>query len=164
MSDPWTTDWSPEQEQVMHRLRGWAVGYAELNRNLADHLALPGSDADALGHITWAAEAGTPLSPARLSRRIGMTSGATSILLNRLASAGYVERVRHDTDRRRVVLYPTPRARERHREFLALAGQEIADTLLGACHDELRTVITFLERMTAAAGAGNRRLDARRGR
>jgi hypothetical protein len=35
-----------------------------------------GSDATALGRITRAAGSGTPLSPAQLSRLLGMTSGS----------------------------------------------------------------------------------------
>jgi hypothetical protein len=71
-------------------------------------MRLPGSDATALGQITWAAESGTPLSPAQLSRLLGMTTGATTILLNRLETAGHIRRSRESTDRRRVTLRPAP--------------------------------------------------------
>ncbi|MBU2668210.1 MarR family transcriptional regulator [Actinoplanes bogorensis] len=158
--DPLTADWSPEQTETMHRLRDWAAGFAELNQHLAGWMDLPASDANALGHIIWAAEEGRPLSPADLSRQIGMTSGATTVLLNRLETAGHVRRSREHADRRRVTLRPEPGARERARAFMAEAGAEIAQVLLNTSPDELRTVATFVSRMTAATAAANKRLGA----
>ncbi|MFJ8962117.1 MarR family winged helix-turn-helix transcriptional regulator [Lentzea sp. NPDC102401] len=157
-SDPLTADWTPAQIEVMHRLRDWVIDFGELNQHLATWMRLPGADANALGQIIWTAETGTPLSPAQLSRQIGMTTGATTILLNRLEAAGHVHRTRESTDRRRVTLRPTPASRQRAREFLGLAGTEIANVLHTTPPAELRTVATFLARMTAAADEANLRL------
>lgn len=158
MTDPLTAEWAPAQVAVMHALRDWAVGFTELNQHLAAWLDLPGSDANALGQITWAAETDAPLSPVQLARRIGLTTGATTVLLNRLEAAGHVHRSRESADRRRVTLRPSPAARERAREFLAFAGAEIAATLRTADPDELRVVTGFLARITAAAGEANQRV------
>lgn len=141
--------WRPDQVEVMQRLREWSDGFTELNQHLADWMGLPTSDANALGHITWSAEAGRPLSPAQLSRRIGMTSGATSVLLGRLEAAGHITRERSRTDLRRVSLHPTDAARERTGAFIAFAGTEIGAALRAAGPDELRHVLAFLERMSA---------------
>ena len=157
-ADPLTEDWSPVQIEVMQRLRDWAVGFAELNQHLAAWLRLPGSDATALGQITWAAESGTPLSPAQLSRLLGMTTGATTILLNRLETAGHIRRSRESTDRRRVTLRPAPAAREHARRFVAVAGAEIAATLHAVDPADLRTVAAFLAEISASISAANRRL------
>ena len=159
-TDPFPTDWTTQQVEVMHRLRDWAVGFGELNQHLATWMRLPGSDANALGQIIWADEANAPLSPAQLSRQIGMTSGATTVLLNRLETAGHIRRSREHADRRRVTLRPVPAARERANEFLAFAGTEIAATLRAADTHELATVISFLTRITAAATEATRRLGS----
>jgi len=156
--DPLTADWTPAQIAVMHHLRDWVVDFGELNQHLATWMRLPGADANALGQIIWAAEADTPLSPARLSKQIGMTTGATTILLNRLEAAGHVQRTRESTDRRRVTLRPTPAARDRARQFLGLAGTEIAHVLRTTPPAELTAVATFLARMTAAADEATLRL------
>ena len=160
VSDPLSSDWTATQVEVMHLLRDWAVGFAELNQHLAAWMRLPGSDANALGQIIWADEQDTPLSPAQLGRQIGMTSGATTVLLNRLEAAGHIRRSREDADRRRVTLRPTPEARERAREFLAFAGGEVATTLRSTTPDELATVMAFLSRMTAAVTEANHRLGS----
>ncbi|WP_420098403.1 MarR family winged helix-turn-helix transcriptional regulator [Corynebacterium sp.] len=48
------------------------------------------------------------MTPARLSERIGLTTGATSSLLRRLESAGHIVRSRDQEDRRVVTLRSTP--------------------------------------------------------
>lgn len=160
--DPLTHPWAEDEVAVMHGLRDWAVTFAELSHHLASWTGLPVSDANALGQVVWAEVAGEPLSPAGLSRRIGMTTGATSILLDRLESAGHVERHRESTDRRRITLRATPAAHGESQRFLAFAGTEIAATVLATPAAELRVVIDFLARMTTAATTANTRLHDRR--
>ncbi|MFG1923167.1 MarR family winged helix-turn-helix transcriptional regulator [Cryptosporangium sp. NPDC048952] len=159
--DPLTEEWAPEQTAAMQALRDWAVRFAELNQHLAAWTNLPGSDANALGLIVWAAEDGTPLSPAELSRQIGMTSGAASVLLNRLEAAGHIHRTREHTDRRRVTLRPSPDARERARQFLGVAGVEVAQVLQDTSLDDLRVITAFVSRLAAAGAAANDRLRRR---
>ncbi|QZQ56296.1 MarR family transcriptional regulator [Curtobacterium sp. TC1] len=159
--DPLTTAWSDDEVAVMHALRDWAVTFDELQRHLSSWIGLPGSDANALGQIVWADQAGEPLSPAQLARRIGMTSGATSVLLDRLEAAGHVERHRESTDRRRVTLRPTESARAESGRFLAFSGAEIAATVRDADPEETRVVLAFLRRMTDAAESANGRLQTR---
>ena len=153
-----TTGWRDEQVEVMERLRDWADTFVELNQHTAAWMGLPTSDANALGHITWSAESGRPLSPAQLARRIGMTSGATSVLLRRLEQGGHITRERSETDLRRVSLHPTETARERTRDFMAFSGTEIAATVRDAEPEELRLVAGFLQRMVEAGRAANKRL------
>jgi DNA-binding MarR family transcriptional regulator len=159
--DPLTVNWSAEQTAVLQRLRDWAVSFAELNQHLAAWMGLPGSDANALGQIIWAAEEGHPISPADLSRQIGMTSGATTVLLNRLETAGHIRRSREHTDRRRVTLRPEPDARQRTQEFLVAAGTEVAQVVLDTPVEQLRQVAAFVARITDASVRANARLAGR---
>lgn len=159
--DPLTRTWSPRQVAVMEGLGQWAAGSAELHHHLAGWTGLPTSDADALGQVVWAAESGAPLSPAHLSRRLGMTSGATTVLLDRLERAGLVVRSRESTDRRRVTLRPSEEGRDRARSFIAFAGAEIARAVGDSDERDLRVVVAFLERMNAAVAVANGRLSTR---
>ncbi|GAB2628505.1 transcriptional regulator [Paractinoplanes abujensis] len=159
-ADPLTDTWSPDQTAAMQHLHDWTVGFIELNQHLAAWMALPTSDASALSNIVWAAEQDTPLSPADLSRRIGMTSGATTVLLNRLEAGGHITRTREHPDRRRVTLRPTPQSRTRARTFLAHAGAEVAEVLHHTTPEDLRRITTFLARLTSATAKANTRLQA----
>jgi DNA-binding MarR family transcriptional regulator len=155
---PLTTDWSKTQVVVMRRLGDWAVAFNELNGHLSRWMRLPTADANALGQIVWAEQSGQPLSPARLAQLIGMTTGATSVLIDRLEAAGHVKRTREERDRRRVTLRPTVLAKAESDRFLAFAGQEIARLLSDARMEDVRIAADFLAHMTEAAATANSRL------
>lgn len=158
MENVFETVWEPAQVEVMQALRDWAVAFVELNQQMATWLDLPTSDANALGHVLWAASADDPLSPARLGQLIGMTSGAVTVLVNRLEAAGLVERSREHTDRRRVTLRPTPAARERAGAFAERSSAEIAAVLRGTPSPELEQATRFLHTITGAATTASERL------
>ncbi len=130
----------------------------ELNRHLSTWLGLSAADAEALGRIVWADRAGHPMSPIELARQIGMTSGAVSVLIDRLERAGFASRHRDEGDRRRVGVRPTPSALEGVSAFLDLAGAEIAAAVRETPAEEVRVVRAFLERMTSASADANARL------
>ncbi|WP_170219405.1 MarR family winged helix-turn-helix transcriptional regulator [Nocardioides litoris] len=148
--DPLTADWDGSRVRVMHALHAWDLSNAAVGQLLARWLGLPSSDASALSHVAWEAEAGRPLAPVELAHRMGMTSGATSLLLDRLEAAGHVTRTRESADRRRVTLRPTPAARDAVRAFLREAGQEVAATLQAAEPRDLEAVARFLEALDRA--------------
>lgn len=83
------------------------------------------------------------------------------MLLNRLEAAGHIRRSREHTDRRRVTLRPEPQARDRARRFLAEAGTEVAEVLVGTPTAELRHAIAVIARITAAGTRANERLRRR---
>jgi len=93
------------------------------------------------------------LTAKELAEEAGLTSGATTALIDRLERAGYVERRRDAADRRRVHVALTARAREAIAEIwgpLAAAGQELAsrytDEQLALVLDYLKTSRRVLER------------------
>ena len=157
--DPLTRRWSSDQVALMQQLNRWVARATELNLRLAGVLGLPSTDANALGHIVWAAEADEPLSPAELSRRVGMTTGAVSILLDRLENAGHIGRTRESSDRRRVTLRPLPDTRERVRHFVAETGREVAEVLSDADSGHLREAVAVITSMNVAATRGLARLS-----
>lgn len=163
MDDPLMHAWEPDEVAVMEALRDWAIGFAELNHHLAAWMRLPTSDAQALAQIVWAAQAGAPLSPTALAQRIGMTTGAATVLLHRLQGAGLVSRSREDSDRRRVTLRPTPTALAQSRAFMQAAGAEIGDALRRSRTEDLRTATALLGALNEAVTQGIHRLHARRG-
>ncbi|MEV4291275.1 MarR family transcriptional regulator [Nonomuraea bangladeshensis] len=96
-----------EYEQVLDSLTAFTATQKELARAFARSARLHTTDADAIVLIIEAEQRGRPLTPARLAERVGLSPGATSILLGRLEKAGHVERVREGSDRRVVTLRST---------------------------------------------------------
>ncbi|MEU7119492.1 MarR family transcriptional regulator [Streptomyces zaomyceticus] len=106
-----------QRERLMESLRIYGGHYAELSRRFAAWLGLHSTDATAVLEIAAAEERGTPLSPARLSERISLSTGATTALLNRLEAAGHITRAREHSDRRIVTLRSGGHVQERADEF-----------------------------------------------
>ncbi len=102
----------PAALSALEALRRFAIGYHQAAFSFAAWMQLPNTEGVALGEIMWAENADTPLSPGRLSERIGLTSGATNALINRLERRGLVQRSRENTDGRIVTLRATPHAHD----------------------------------------------------
>ncbi|WP_241518846.1 MarR family transcriptional regulator [Streptomyces sp. CB03238] len=110
-------DVAAQRERLAEGLRAYGAGFTELGRRFAVLLGVHSTDAFALLEITSAEVRGAPLSPALLSKRIPLSSGAMTALLNRLEQAGYVVRTRGHSDRRAVTLHSTTQARELAEQF-----------------------------------------------
>jgi DNA-binding MarR family transcriptional regulator len=96
-----------EYERVLRSLTAFSATQKELARTFARSERMHVTDADAIVLIIEAEERGRPLTPARLAERVGLSAGATSILLGRLEQAGHIERAREGSDRRIVTLRST---------------------------------------------------------
>ena len=97
----------------------------------------------------------------RLAELMGLSTGATTALLDRLERVGYVQRTRDDEDRRRVFVEVTQLVRERtwpYYEPLMRVGQELYARYTVP---ELELVLDFLER---GAELSQRELAALRAR
>lgn len=141
------------RDGVLAGLRSYGAVSAEISRRFAGSLGLHPTDASALIEILEAEERGVPLSPARLSERIGLTSGATSSLLNRLEEAGHVVRSRVHADRRIVTLHSTPGVQEVAGGFFDPLGVRLGAMMSSYPDDLLKKFETFLAELNATAEA-----------
>jgi len=119
------------------RIRPLAAALArasEADRRLrlaaADRLGLAIADFDA---VRFLADEG-PVAAGRIAEAMGITSGAVTGLVDRLERAGWVERARHEGDRRQVVVQLAAARREaidanrtRRDELLAEAVADLGD-------------------------------------
>jgi len=105
--------------QLLNGLRSFGANYTEFTRRFADWLGLHPSDAAGLAEILYAEDHGTPLNPSQLARRLSLTSGATTNLVNRLEKLDYVVRSREHSDRRIVTLRSSAGIEEPARRFFA---------------------------------------------
>ena len=93
---------------------------------LASAAGISATDLDALEHL----EADGPLTQRDLGDRLSLTSGAITMLVDRLEQAGLVRRRPHPSDRRYVLVELSPQALERtpaglaayHARIRAIAG------------------------------------------
>jgi len=115
----------------------------------AERLGVGPSDFDALLLIDTAG----PLTAGRLADATALTTGAVTGLIDRLERAGWVQRTRHEADRRQVLIELAPARREavdahwgdRERMVLDAAG-EADDATLATC---ARLLDAVADRMAA---------------
>src|SRR5215831_10334151 len=152
------------------------MGRDHLIEEILDHLLLMGGEAD---RLTGAAAAFNQLNrtdlralealrrggmtAGRLARALGVTSGATTRVIDSLVASGHVTRGPDPTDRRRVQVQLTPAAEEQvDRTFAQLRVD--ARSLLETYDDaELGTVARFLEDVRLLVREHARRLSPRAG-
>jgi DNA-binding MarR family transcriptional regulator len=119
-----------QQDRVLEAFLAFASEQNDLTRTFARDNGLHTTDSVAIVAIIRAEENGHPLTPVRLAEVIGLTGGATSILLNRLEEAGYVTRTRGHADRRMVTLHSTSTI------------HDIADTYYSPLRRQFRTTMS----------------------
>ncbi|TIC80082.1 MarR family transcriptional regulator [Nocardioides sp. GY 10127] len=138
-----------EDDAQRERIIGsfWAAGAAQsdLGRTFARRMGMHPTDATAITEIIRAEERGLPLTPARLSERIGLTSGATSILLNRLEDAGHVTRARGHADRRLVTLHAGADVHADGDEFFSPLRERLEQLMRDYSPEQLSLVETFVD-------------------
>jgi MarR family transcriptional regulator, organic hydroperoxide resistance regulator len=143
---------APEgSDQLMDALRGWGVVFGQFSRHFGGYAGLRTTESEALMHIVSAEDEGTPLTHAELSQRVGLSSGATSSLLNRLEASGHVERRRERTDRRVVTVRSTAVVHQRVQDFFADVDVDLRATLVPYPPELLGQVTDLVASMTAAA-------------
>jgi len=105
------------------------------------------NQADLLG-LYFINSANGTATPKSLAEHLGLTSGATAILLNRLQARDYVVRTPHPTDRRVVLLSLGKAARDQ--DFLKLRERLLglnADIIAALSPEEAAIVRRFIGRM-----------------
>jgi DNA-binding MarR family transcriptional regulator len=135
-----------ERERVTATEASWALrdvnrAADEVDHALARRLGLRALDYTAVNHVLGADQ---PMGPFELGRRLGISSGSATELVDRLERAGHLERRRDRHDRRRVALHPSE-------ETLARVIEELSPLFAAVDHAagdyteaELAAVVRYL--------------------
>ena len=103
--------------------------------------------------------AGAPLTPGGLGERLGLTTGATTAVVDRLERAGHVRRSRESADRRRVTLRHAEAAATVGAAFFGPLAARMDEVLTGFTDEELDATARFLHAMTALIADHRSALD-----
>ena len=71
---------------------------------VSNALSVNRRDLDAMQHLIQ----NGPLSPTEIAHRLGVTTAAATVIVDRLTAVGHVTRQPHPTDRRGVLVVPNP--------------------------------------------------------
>jgi DNA-binding MarR family transcriptional regulator len=139
----------PLEAGIVIALRGLDAEFDLLEQEVAAELRLHRTDLRALEILDRTGG----MSPGELCRALGLTAGAVTAAVDRLVRAGAVTRDFHPTDRRRLMVRPTPAAVETAAAIFSNLHKVLHRVLQGYSIDELEQLLRFAVDNTAAVSA-----------
>ncbi len=124
---------------VIEALAGWQVLVAQFNDLVARKLGVSPTETQCLYVL---ARFG-PATPGEIAKRVNLTSGATTRMLDRLSAAGYIVRNPDPHDRRKVVIAPAGDGIERVAALYAPLNNELSSLLTGFDVSQLGDMARF---------------------
>ncbi|HEU5127717.1 MAG TPA: MarR family transcriptional regulator [Glycomyces sp.] len=125
--------------EVTRLLPPWLSAMEAVNERIAREAGVGSTDLTCWHEVV----ADGPLPAGELARRLRLTTGAVTHLVDRLVDAGVVRRIRDDADRRRVLIEAVPEARERIIDRYERLGERIRASLAGFTAEERAVIARF---------------------
>ena len=153
-----TSPKDPEEEdliaQVTREMRLMSSFDALLAQAIADRIGMHSTDIETLDLLSVLG----PMTAGRLAELTGLSTGATTRLVDRLVRAGYVERRSDPGDRRRVIVEPVPPNLDGVNELYMPLTARLTDLWKSFGQDELRVILKFVRGSNAAVSEVNANL------
>src|SRR5579871_2588184 len=147
-----------EPDAMAAALQRFGLERDRMRAALASHAGISPADLDALEHL----EADGPLTQRELGDRLSLTSGAITMLVDRLERAGWVHRRPHPSDRRYLLLELSPDATERTPAGLASYHASVRALVATIPAEHREHIRAFLqEAADAASNATDQLLQGR---
>jgi DNA-binding MarR family transcriptional regulator len=116
---------------------------SDYERRVADALEVGPTDLAAMQHLMRSG----PLSPSEIARRLGISTAASTMLVDRLQGVGHAHREPHPDDRRRIVIVPNADSVRRAADELRPLLNGVAEVTADLDDDEAEIVGRFLTRV-----------------
>ncbi len=114
---------------------------AALEHALCRDLGINETDFQALQHLLL----DHPMTPRDLAGKLNISSAATTALIDRMSGRGFVVRLAHPTDRRSLLLRPSPRAITRTMATVRPLIDDAELAIQGLSPEGQRAVVRYLE-------------------
>ena len=131
--------------ELVRLLQRYVVEAVRLGRVFAEKHHMHPTDWAALLAVIQGDRVGRPLTPGELGQCLGISSGATTAVLDRLERAGHVRRVRDDRDRRRMTVHRAESAAALLHTFSEPLDAAMDAIVVGYSGGELDVVQRFLD-------------------
>ena len=136
-----------------------AVKTVLFQQAIADRLGLNTTDLMCLSFLSDT----EPLTAGQLAEATGLTTGSVTVMIDRLEKAGYVQRERDPTDRRRVIVRPLTERIERDiAPLYASIGERMGASDRALQHARAGGYPRHADAQRCAAAGADRRLATRR--
>lgn len=131
--------------RIVDALRRYGTDSTAVSHAYATRQGLGTSDLQALVAIMAAEGGGHPLTPGALRAHVGLSSGGTSYVIDRLETAGHIRRVHDHLDSRVVHLRYTEQGMATAMAFFGELGRRTERVIATLSPDEQEVVGRFLD-------------------
>ena len=131
-------------ERVILGARQYGISTVLFRNLVGEHLGVNVTDMECLGLLFFKEVA----TPSELSSYTGLTSGATTAMLDRLEASGLIERRPNPNDRRGTLIHLRKSGVEKVAPWFASARQAQNALVSSYSDDELQIIADFFERST----------------
>jgi DNA-binding MarR family transcriptional regulator len=136
------------KEEAIRSLRALILAGERYRQVLSDYVGLGTTETQAISYLTVHGDRGQN----ELAADLGLSSGASTALVDRLERQGIAERIPHPSDRRRTLVRLTSRGEgvvKESRAWLAAGFQDVAPEDLAALSTTLRSIADRLSQRSA---------------
>lgn len=140
------------ERDLVTLLQQLSVQSDRISHAFAGANGLHATDVQALLHVLNAESAGAPLTTGQLAEALGLSSGATTAVVDRLERDGHLRRDRDRADRRKIHLHYGDHGMAVAQKFFRPIGKLSSTVMDEYSDDQLRTVRNFLADMVGAMG------------
>ncbi|OOP65093.1 MarR family transcriptional regulator [Arthrobacter sp. SRS-W-1-2016] len=140
----------PGPVDLLNALRDYRASEAAMRRRTRTSMGMGETDLLALRYLLEAEHQERAVSPKELAAWLGVTSASMTALTDRLVASGNVRREPHPSDRRALILRPTPGSDHEVRSTLGGMHSRMIEVARSFDAGEVRVIIDFLRRMQTA--------------
>ena len=133
------------EQQVIVATRAYGISTVLFRNAVGDRLGVNVTDMECLGLLFFKGIA----TPTELSQHTGLSSGATTALLDRLEAAGLITRRQNPADRRGSLIAVDKIAKRTVGPLFASAREAQNKLIAGYTEKELATLLDFFQKFTA---------------
>ena len=141
-------------EELMREMRLMSSFDSLFSQAVAERVGMHQTDIETMDLLNTLG----PMTAGDLSERTGLTSGATTRLIDRLERVGYVRRCADATDRRCVIIEPVPENLEKLGALFQPMAEAMAILWSRLDDHELDVIINFVRHNNAVVAAINARM------
>jgi DNA-binding MarR family transcriptional regulator len=142
-----------EAEEAVRNLRAMILAGERYRQVLAERVGLGVTETQAISYLTVFGDRGQT----DLAADLGITSGSSTALVDRLERSGIAERYAHPSDRRRALVRLTPKGLavvQASHDWLLAALTEVPDDRLADAGALLRSIADRLDAQSRQMAAG----------
>lgn len=128
--------------RALMAVRDYGVNLTQFRNAISEWAGLNATDMECLRFLFVKSVA----TPSELARQTGLTSGATTAMLDRLEKAGLIERSPNPDDRRGTLITPTKSSAEKVASWFESARQAQDELISSFSESELEIIVDVFER------------------